>query len=91
MKGTQTSLNVMFVIGLVRLLIGIIVGAVAGYFRGWLDSFLMRITDLFITFPVTGARRGPRQVRSAAQHARSFCALCPRRDHLDDAGATGPR
>ena len=24
----------------------------AGYFRGWLDKLLMRMTDLFITFPI---------------------------------------
>lgn len=52
MKGTQTSLNVMFVIGIVAGLIGMTVGAVAGYFRGWLDQLLMRMTDLVITFPV---------------------------------------
>ncbi len=52
MKGTQTSLNVMFVIGLVAGVVGMTVGAVAGYFRGWLDQLLMRMTDLVITFPV---------------------------------------
>lgn len=52
MKGTQTSLDVMFVIGLVAGFIGMTVGAVAGYFRGWLDQLLMRMTDLVITFPV---------------------------------------
>jgi ABC-type dipeptide/oligopeptide/nickel transport system permease subunit len=52
MRGTQTSLDVMFVIGIVAGLLGMIVGAVAGYYRGWIDQLLMRMTDLVITFPV---------------------------------------
>ncbi len=52
MKGTQTSLNVMVVISLLAALIGMAIGAVAGYFRGGADQLLMRFTDLFITFPV---------------------------------------
>ena len=52
MKGTQTSLNVMVVISVLAAIIGMAVGAVAGYFRGSVDQFLMRFTDLFITFPV---------------------------------------
>ena len=52
MKGTQTSLDVMIVISLLAAVIGMAIGAVAGYFRGGIDQFLMRFTDLFITFPV---------------------------------------
>ena len=52
MRGTQTSLDVMFVIGIVAGLLGMAIGAVAGYFRGWIDQLLMRLTDLVITFPV---------------------------------------
>ena len=33
-------------------MIGITVGALAGYFRGGIDTVLMRFTDLFITFPM---------------------------------------
>ncbi|HMU93707.1 MAG TPA: ABC transporter permease, partial [Anaerolineales bacterium] len=29
----------------------IILGALSGYFGGWLDSTLMRVTDAFLTFP----------------------------------------
>jgi ABC-type dipeptide/oligopeptide/nickel transport system permease subunit len=52
MKGTQTSLDVMVIISLLAALIGMTIGALAGYFRGWIDQGLMRFTDLFITFPV---------------------------------------
>ena len=52
MKGVQTSLIVMFIIGLLATLIGIAVGALAGFYRGSVDQALMRFTDLIITFPV---------------------------------------
>ncbi|MBA2667995.1 MAG: ABC transporter permease [Trueperaceae bacterium] len=31
--------------------LGTIVGGLAGYFRGWVDSALMRVTDLFLSMP----------------------------------------
>ena len=52
MKGVQTSLFVMVILGLVALIIGVVVGALAGYYRGTVDTFLMRFTDLVITLPV---------------------------------------
>lgn len=60
MKGTQISIMVMAIIGGVALVIGTIVGALAGYYRGWVDAILMRITDGFIILPtiVVGAILG---------------------------------
>ncbi len=52
MKGTQTSIDVMVIISVLAALIGMTIGAVAGFYRGWVDQLLMRFTDLFITFPV---------------------------------------
>lgn len=52
MRGTQQSLTVMFVIGILSTIIGVVVGAMAGFFRGRLDGFLMRFTDMIITIPV---------------------------------------
>lgn len=52
MQGVQTSLIVMLIIGLVATVLGIAVGAIAGYYGGWVDAALMRTTDLIITFPV---------------------------------------
>ena len=52
MKGVQTSLIVIVIIGVIATAIGIAVGALAGFFRGTVDQALMRLTDLFITFPV---------------------------------------
>jgi ABC-type methionine transport system permease subunit len=31
--------------------VGLTVGAIAGYFRGWVDAVLMRLTDIFIVIP----------------------------------------
>ncbi|UFU07489.1 ABC transporter permease [Ruania halotolerans] len=52
MRGVQTSLVVMVVVGGVATLVGVLVGALSGFFRGFTDTFLMRITDLFITMPL---------------------------------------
>ena len=51
MKGTQRSLMVMVVIGMIAAVIGTVVGALSGYFRGWIDAILMRLTDFIITIP----------------------------------------
>lgn len=52
MEGVQTSLMVMVVMGTIVLLIGVTVGSLAGYYRGWVDQALMRLTDTVITLPV---------------------------------------
>jgi peptide/nickel transport system permease protein len=31
--------------------LGLLVGTVAGYFGGWVDAVLMRLTDIFLAFP----------------------------------------
>jgi len=51
MRGAQRSLYVASVIGLLAGTIGITIGAISGYFRGWIDSMLMRFTDFIITIP----------------------------------------
>ena len=49
--GGRTSLSIGFLVVLVASVIGVPLGAVAGYFGGWLDDVLMRITDIFLAFP----------------------------------------
>ncbi len=49
--GAQVSLLVGLVSTVVALLIGIPVGALAGYFGGWIDDALMRFTEFFQTVP----------------------------------------
>jgi peptide/nickel transport system permease protein len=52
MRGTQISLLIAFVVGIVSTFIGTIIGGLAGYYRGWIESVLMRLTDLFIIIPL---------------------------------------
>lgn len=49
--GGRTSLIVGFSAALVAMLVGGAVGVFAGYFGGWVDSVLMRITDYFLVVP----------------------------------------
>lgn len=51
MFGARTSLIASFAIVGVSMLIGTLLGAIAGYFGGWLDEVIMRITDIFLAFP----------------------------------------
>ena len=51
MRGIQQSLTVMFLAGVVSTIIGTTVGSISGYFRGWLDALLMRLTDVVIVIP----------------------------------------
>src|SRR5579871_5807697 len=49
--GGRVSLGVGLVAMLLSVSIGLIVGALAGYFRGATDQVLMRVADLFISLP----------------------------------------
>ena len=52
MRGTQNSIIIMFIIGALAGLVGVVVGASSGYFRGWTEAILMRFTDVVIIIPV---------------------------------------
>jgi peptide/nickel transport system permease protein len=49
--GLRTSLLIATVGTVFSILIGVVVGLMAGFSRGWLDRVLMFITDLFLSFP----------------------------------------
>ncbi|MCD8552928.1 ABC transporter permease [Seleniivibrio sp.] len=49
--GSRISLFVGFVAVGISLLIGVILGLVAGYFGGWTDIIIMRIVDIMLCFP----------------------------------------
>jgi len=51
MDGAQISMTVALVVQVVVILIGIPVGALAGWFGGRMDNVLMRITDVVYAFP----------------------------------------
>jgi peptide/nickel transport system permease protein len=52
MKGVQTTLVVIVVVGLMTIIIGVTMGALSGYFGGWIDNVLMRFTDVIIVIPL---------------------------------------
>ncbi|HUR16134.1 MAG TPA: ABC transporter permease [Candidatus Limnocylindrales bacterium] len=51
MDGAQISLSVALVVQLVVLVIGLPLGAIAGWFGGRIDTYLMRFTDVMYAFP----------------------------------------
>ncbi len=48
---TRISLSVGLVSVGISVLIGTLLGSVAGYYGGWVDTLLMRVTDIFLCFP----------------------------------------
>jgi ABC-type dipeptide/oligopeptide/nickel transport system permease subunit len=52
MRGTQQTVVVVLILGILTVLIGVVLGAMAGFFLGWVDSVVMRFTDLIITMPI---------------------------------------
>lgn len=49
--GARITLAVIALVAVTAPVLGLIVGAVAGYFGGWVDAVLMRVTDIFLAFP----------------------------------------
>ena len=49
--GGAVSLSIGFSTVMFSLVLGTVVGAIAGYFGGWIDNLLMRITDIFLSIP----------------------------------------
>lgn len=49
--GARISLIMGITVVAIRASIGIILGLIAGYYRGWIESVIMRLTDAVIAFP----------------------------------------
>ncbi len=49
--GSRISLQVGFVATGIAVLIGTILGAISGYYRGWVDAMIMRLVDIMLCFP----------------------------------------
>lgn len=50
--GTRVSLTVGIVGTGISAIIGTVIGLLAGFYRGWIDTLLMRAVDVFLSFPV---------------------------------------
>ena len=49
--GTRYSLPIGFIATIVAILLGVTMGAVAGYYGGWVENVLMRFGDIFASIP----------------------------------------
>ncbi len=49
--GASTTLFIVSLVALTAPVAGLVIGTIAGYFGGWVDVVLMRITDVFLAFP----------------------------------------
>jgi peptide/nickel transport system permease protein len=49
--GTRITLVIVLLVVVTVGPFGLLIGAVSGYFGGWVDRLLMRITDVFLAFP----------------------------------------
>jgi peptide/nickel transport system permease protein len=51
MRGAQQSIMVMLIVGILGIAIGTLIGSIAGFYGGWVDAILMRLTDMFLVTP----------------------------------------
>ena len=49
--GARASLAIAFISNITSVGLGVVVGLVAGFYRGWVEQLLMRITDVFLAVP----------------------------------------
>jgi peptide/nickel transport system permease protein len=52
MYGGQTSLEVGFAAAAIATVVGVLWGAIAGFFGGWVDTIMMRIVDVLLSIPL---------------------------------------
>ena len=50
--GSRVSLEVAFLATGISVVVGVALGMIAGFYRGWVDSILSRIMDIQLAFPV---------------------------------------
>lgn len=52
MRGVQSTLVVIVILSIISTAIGVVIGAVSGYYGRWLDAVLMRFTDIVLVLPL---------------------------------------
>ena len=55
LRGTQYSLLIALTVSILATVVGVVLGAIAGYLRGFSDSTISRVTDLFLIIPQIAA------------------------------------
>jgi peptide/nickel transport system permease protein len=50
--GTQVSMEVAVGATLLSMFIGVLMGSIGGYFGGWIDTIVSRLTDITMAFPI---------------------------------------
>jgi peptide/nickel transport system permease protein len=50
--GARVSLEVAFISTGLAVILGVAIGVIAGFFRGWIDSALSRLMDVILAFPI---------------------------------------
>jgi ABC-type dipeptide/oligopeptide/nickel transport system permease subunit len=50
--GTQVSLEVAIGATVLSMVVGVLMGSIAGYFGGWIDTIVSRLTDITMAFPL---------------------------------------
>ncbi|MGN7175649.1 nickel transporter permease [Cytobacillus sp. SAFR-174] len=50
--GARVSLEVGLVSVVLAMVIGVTLGLISGYYGGWVDTLIMRVVDIFLSFPV---------------------------------------
>src|SRR3712207_7405910 len=73
------SLEVAFIATAISVVVGVTLGMIAGYFRGWVDTVLSRIMDVQLAFPVLLLAIGldRKSTRLNSSHANiSYAVFC---------------
>jgi peptide/nickel transport system permease protein len=76
--GARTSLEVAFLATAGSVSIGLVMGTCAGYFRGWVDTVISRLTEMVMVFPFLLFIIALRVVAGQQLNAITFGGLLPR-------------
>jgi len=49
--GSQITLTIVLLVAVIAAPLGLMIGAISGYFGGWVDRVLMGVTDVFLSMP----------------------------------------
>ncbi|HET9690241.1 MAG TPA: ABC transporter permease [Acidimicrobiales bacterium] len=52
LRGAQKSVFIALSVAFLSTVVGTVLGAISGYYRGFVDTAIMRLTDLFLVFPL---------------------------------------